>query len=226
MNPSPDVADLLTNRETPSVERGSKIQSEQPGSQRKQGEDRYGLRYHPANPTFRAAAGQVIKAHQTKAARAADRSEQHYIPAGIQIRELKALRPADTLWSEYVRETLHLDQSRADELIRIADGRTNVAAVRATQKAKDAKRRPKQISVGHAGSPSKSTALVIANERVAHCGNVSDPGDTDEEIATRGMSGGLRAKFAPRTVVNAAYTRRHRRADRQDLWVRHNNDRF
>src|ERR1700722_2849398 len=73
----------------------------------------------------------TVKAHLAKAAQAAEKSEQHYISAGLRLKELKARKPGDTSWPEYVRSTFNLGQPRADELIRISDGRTSVAMVRA-----------------------------------------------------------------------------------------------
>lgn len=63
----------------------------------------------------------TIKAHLAKAAQAADKAEQHYITAGLRLKELKLRKPSATPWPEYVRETFGLGQQRADELIRIAD---------------------------------------------------------------------------------------------------------
>jgi hypothetical protein len=99
----------------------------------------------------------TIKAHLAKAAQAADKAEQHYITAGLRLKELKLRKPSATPWPEYVRETFGLGQQRADELIRIADGRTTVAAVHASQKTRDAKRRPSKSNVGHIESPRLKT---------------------------------------------------------------------
>lgn len=96
---------------------------------------------------------QTIKAHLAKAAQALDKSGQHETSAGLYLKELKARKPSALPWPEYVRATFNLGQSRADELIRIADGRTDVETVRAGGAAREAKSKARlKASVTDAGS--------------------------------------------------------------------------
>jgi hypothetical protein len=72
----------------------------------------------------------TIKSHLAKSVQSADKAEQHFVSAGLRLKELKARKPSETPWPEYFRETFDLGRSRADELIQIADGRTTVEKVR------------------------------------------------------------------------------------------------
>jgi hypothetical protein len=79
----------------------------------------------------------TIKAHLEKAKQAEERSEQHYISAGLHLAELKDRYKRDVKaskfekWDGYIRKTFGLGRSRADELIRIASGKATVAETRA-----------------------------------------------------------------------------------------------
>jgi hypothetical protein len=83
----------------------------------------------------------TIKAHLAKGAQSKEKSDQHYITAGLRLKELKARKPGETPWPEYVRKTFDLGQSRADQLIRIADGRTTIEKERADQSVRDERNR-------------------------------------------------------------------------------------
>src|SRR5579872_5708840 len=64
---------------------------------------------------------------------AAEKAEQYYKAAGLHLATAKASKPADVTWPVFVRKHFNLGQERADELIRIGDGRTSLAEVRAKQ---------------------------------------------------------------------------------------------
>jgi hypothetical protein len=99
----------------------------------------------------------VIKAHLAKGAQSADKADQHFIAAGLLIKELKTRKPNGAPWPEYVRKTFGLGRERADELIRIADGRTSVEKVRAGGATRAAKNIAKLKSgVTNTGSASAS----------------------------------------------------------------------
>ncbi|MGY4434844.1 hypothetical protein ACVWWO_007321 [Bradyrhizobium sp. F1.13.1] len=91
----------------------------------------------------------TIKAHLEKAQQAQDRSEQHYISAGLHLAELKDRYKCDVkasktqTWEQFVRDTFDLGRSRADELIRIADGRATLHDTRAVKAASVAKSKAK-----------------------------------------------------------------------------------
>jgi hypothetical protein len=53
----------------------------------------------------------TIKAHLAKGAQSLEKSEQHYVTAGLRLKELKARKPSETPWPEYVRKTFR----RADD---------------------------------------------------------------------------------------------------------------
>jgi hypothetical protein len=80
----------------------------------------------------------TVKAHLAKAAQAADKSEQHFISAGLTLKELKGRqkelkKKKDAVWltwPDFVRTTFDLGPSRADELIRIGVGSTTVDETR------------------------------------------------------------------------------------------------
>jgi hypothetical protein len=72
----------------------------------------------------------AIKTLIAKGDKAAEKAEQFYIAAGQHLKTLKEQKPCDVTWEHYVTEKVGLGRSRADELIRIADGRTSIAQVR------------------------------------------------------------------------------------------------
>jgi hypothetical protein len=73
----------------------------------------------------------TVKAHLGKADKSEEKVEQHYRSAGLLLKELKVYRPIDLTWIEYLRENFDISQEWADQLIRIADGKTTVEKVRA-----------------------------------------------------------------------------------------------
>lgn len=93
-----------------------------------------------------------IKSHLAKAANAVEKAEQHQIAAGLYLKQLKTKKPPGEPWYEYVERVFNLSQERADQLIRIADGKTTYAKERESQKKRDAKRgRAPKSSVDHTG---------------------------------------------------------------------------
>jgi hypothetical protein len=94
----------------------------------------------------------TIKAHLAKAVHSHEKSEQHYITAGLRLKELKARKPSETPWPEYVRLTFDLGRERADELIRISDGRTTVEKTRAIKAESMRKTRAKPVPRGTGSS--------------------------------------------------------------------------
>jgi hypothetical protein len=115
----------------------------------------------------------TIKTHLAKAAQSAEKSEQHFRSAGQHLKELKARKPSETPWPEYVRETFDLGRSRADELIQIADGRTTVEKTRADKAASTANSKAKlkdQAAASGGGSPKPTAADVPQEDQVADRG--------------------------------------------------------
>src|SRR5262249_33802765 len=56
--------------------------------------------------------------------------DEHWHAAGLALKQLKELKPKGARWPAYVREHFDLSKERADELIRIAEGRTTVKKTR------------------------------------------------------------------------------------------------
>lgn len=79
----------------------------------------------------------TIRAHLLKADHSAEKSVQHFTSAGLHLAELKARYKTEVkaskshTWPEYVEERFGLRRSRADELIRIGDGRDSIDKSRA-----------------------------------------------------------------------------------------------
>jgi hypothetical protein len=133
----------------------------------------------------------TIKAHLTKAAQAADKSEQHYVTAGLRLKELKARKPSATPWPEYVRETFGLGRERERELIRIADGRTTVEKVRAGGAARAAKNIAKLKSgVANTGPGLKPNEFQRLDGRV----EANDSDKVSPEVKAAADDAGLTSK--------------------------------
>jgi hypothetical protein len=87
-----------------------------------------------------------IKILISKGDHATKKAEQFYISAGLNLKKLKARKPDSIAWGKFVRDTCGLGQARADELIRIADGKTTVDEVRAATAARMRKSRQRSMS--------------------------------------------------------------------------------
>ena len=74
----------------------------------------------------------MIKALIEKGAYAKDTAEKYYKAAGRHLKTLKEQKPENVTWEKYVKAEFGLSQTRADELIRIADGLTTLEKTRAT----------------------------------------------------------------------------------------------
>ena len=76
---------------------------------------------------------ETVKALHAKATKAEGKAHDLWITLGIELREAKECNKefGDLTWSEFAKKHFNFGQSRADELIRIADGRTTVEQVRA-----------------------------------------------------------------------------------------------
>lgn len=74
----------------------------------------------------------TVNALYDKAKNADSKAEQLWITLGIELKEAKARNKeaGDLSWAVFAKQHFNFGQSRADELIRIADGKTTVDAVR------------------------------------------------------------------------------------------------
>jgi hypothetical protein len=96
-----------------------------------------------------------------------DRAQEYYARAGEKLAELKARRNEDApgmTWERYVKDRCDLSRERADELIRIAEGRTNVEDVRAGTAARVQKHRAKAVLRNTENNDEESTPEPSSSE--------------------------------------------------------------
>lgn len=73
---------------------------------------------------------EAVNENLASAKKHAEAAEHFYKEAGKKLKLLKEDKPEGVTWKNYVREEFDLSQERADELIRIADGKTTVKKTR------------------------------------------------------------------------------------------------
>lgn len=88
----------------------------------------------------------TIRALVAKGDDATGKAEWHYRAAGAHLRTLKEQMPVGTTWERFVKAKCKLSRERADELIRIADGRTTLEKVRADTAKRMQEHRAKRVS--------------------------------------------------------------------------------
>lgn len=95
----------------------------------------------------------TVNALHEKTSKADAKAEQLWITLGIELKEAKARNKesGDLPWAEFAKQHFNFGQSRADELIRIADGRTNVETVRASGAARVQKHAEAKSALANAG---------------------------------------------------------------------------
>jgi hypothetical protein len=72
-----------------------------------------------------------IKARIAAGDKARDKADQHYIAAGLRLKELKNAHTGTWAeWEELLKDKVGIGKSRASELMQIADGRKTVEGVR------------------------------------------------------------------------------------------------
>lgn len=96
--------------------------------------------------------------HLKMAGRAQDMADEHWQTAGRLLARLKRCKPKQCSWESYVREKANLSRERADELIRIAEGRTTVEGVREGKRERVRKSRDKPVlrSTGNSAATSRA----------------------------------------------------------------------
>jgi hypothetical protein len=125
-----------------------------------------------------------IKSHLRQAARSLDDAEHHYREAGARLAKLKGQKGEiwTGRWDVYVRKQFDLSQDRADELIRIATGRTTVAETRSRTKNRVKKHRAKSLL-------RNSDYLHPSEKSYSKTGNPCDfNGEDPEDVAEPGDS--------------------------------------
>lgn len=169
-------------------------------------------------PTAIPALVATIKDQLAKAAKSVKQSEQHFIAAGMRLKELKA-RKGNVPWYEYVQKTFKLSRSRADELIRMADGKVTLDQTRAAKAASVAKSKANnsngldgKAAATSGGSPTPSPGFGqfrnANGETKSSCdyngedpADIAEPGDSDEVIRQR--------KFAHHATEALRHAREH-----------------
>lgn len=79
--------------------------------------------------------GATIKARIEKADKYLKDSEDHYISAGLILRDarIKVQRRTDITWAGFCAEHCHITQRRANDYIRMVEGKTTLAELRAVK---------------------------------------------------------------------------------------------
>lgn len=97
----------------------------------------------------------VIKSEIARGDKATAAAETHYKAAGEQLatlKELKTYADRGMTWEAYVKRECGISQERADELIRIFNGKTTTAKVRANATARKQKERAKKSVTSHSSA--------------------------------------------------------------------------
>jgi hypothetical protein len=82
--------------------------------------------------------------------RCSEKAAEFYRQAGHRLRVLKDTRPRNLPWESFVTSVIGISRERADELIRVAEGRTTVEAIQAGNRHRQARHRQKQ-ALRHTG---------------------------------------------------------------------------
>jgi hypothetical protein len=96
----------------------------------------------------------TVQALHAKAIKYTDKADQIWITIGIELKEAKDRNreSGGLTWPEFAKKHFNFGQSRADELIRIADGRTTVEEVRAGTAERVQKHAKAKPALANAGS--------------------------------------------------------------------------
>jgi hypothetical protein len=81
----------------------------------------------------------AIKVLIEKGDKATEKAQDYYVSAGQHLKTLKGQSASAAVWEKLIKAKLGVGKSRAYELLAIADGRTTVADVRLSGKARQAK---------------------------------------------------------------------------------------
>jgi len=95
-----------------------------------------------------------------KSAQFKKKSGEHYVALGQKLAELKGRKPEGTTWPAFVKKHFGYSREWADELIRIAVGKTTVKATRAKAAKRKAKSRAKKSGVTNAGHTGSSDNVI------------------------------------------------------------------
>jgi hypothetical protein len=97
-----------------------------------------------------------LKEHLKVAGAAQEMADEHWLASGRILKRLKQMKPEGVTWEAYVRREADLSQQRADELIRIAEGRTTVDKVREGKRQSVKKSRASKSTLRSVGKKTKA----------------------------------------------------------------------
>ena len=138
-----------------------------------------------------------IEEHQEKIDEQEIKRDEREVEVGLALKALKAHKPKGIKWEQYLEECgIEIHRSRADQLIRIADGRTTVEEERADTAERTAKSRTELPlrSGENAGDPETSAEAMKA--RFA-----ADEEGVEPDVETDGVEEIDQTKQPPRAEV-------------------------
>ena len=112
----------------------------------------------------------AIKAHITKGEKAAEKSEQHYIAAGLHLEQLKDTTASWAEWEQRLKK-VGISAGRASELIQVADGRKTAQglAIASTERSKKHRSSLRNEENEPTTNEAKINALLERAERARLC---------------------------------------------------------
>jgi hypothetical protein len=147
----------------------------------------------------------ATKVLQAKAEQATDKAEQYYITVGRNLEELKERKPKGTLWPAFVKKHFGYSQPRADELIRIADGRTTLDESRAGKR--ERVRKAREDTVLRSIENTRTVEVELTHHTVTFASDGKNVSRV-EEPATVVIPRYVRRAEEPPTVVIPRYVHR------------------
>jgi hypothetical protein len=134
-----------------------------------------------------------IKTHIEKGDQAAEKSEQHYVTAGLHLIDLKAQHKGNWQdWQTLLKTKVGIGKSRASELMQIADGRKTVEAVRGRKAQSMRKSRENDVSPPRGGEPPATDVKEVAPSKKQPKGAtleiVFGPGDDHDHYGVKGTN--------------------------------------
>jgi hypothetical protein len=139
----------------------------------------------------------AIKAHIERGDKAKDKADQHYVAAGLRLKELKESHGGTwTEWEELLKTKIGIGKSRASELMQIADGRKTLVEVREAGAARIREHRESSPLRNGEAPAAASKAIMVPPE------SVPTPRDVLLEMA--GTGAGLAKEWHSADIENDA----------------------
>jgi hypothetical protein len=113
--------------------------------------------------------GRLICARIHKAEKATRDANDHYMAAGLTLKQAKALilESHQLTWPEFLKQNCRLGRSRADELIAVADGKTTVENLRNRKRRSSAATYNRYRNASRAASSGKQATDSATGTRLA-----------------------------------------------------------